>query len=878
MAPKVRFWNVVASFSLLAGALGALPGCGGGGGDSSDHLERPVVRSFSPFVSPINFNTSTLTQNPTFTNGTLTVSTDTSVYPPGAVDWSDPANPAKPALTGLRYQQEEWRSNLTGARVAPGTPGSTNYGAFGRIVIYFQKGTDIDPASILSSDPADPLDHNALLVTKYTPGVGNEILPISGITIENVAPRNAAGRVLVEEGPRIVLKPANFARVGLGNPPIPLADGQYTVRVGTQVRNSDGDSLNPGPVFMTFTVGLSDGVSPFVVNTDPADQQTGVGAGVPPPAPPTGVGASQIADVRTNIFGATSPDIRIEFSEGIRAVSVNEQNIRVEKAGQNPFVLAPAPNFPQLKSQTDGETLPSNGHEVIFRVDPLTGGLPFQSAIQVTVVGLWDNEANQLANPLQPDNSSPIQDLAGNGMELSKVFTFFTIAPPDVPQNPFPEYAIWWSAIDRVGCIDTINQVDLANQFNGTVFPQGVPRNVLPAFTDTVSTSQNIPGFRPTEMIIDQRTSAALCSSFVYVMSPTSGQIVIVNTRTSLPVALINTPTPGGIAGQFAPDGANVLLVTNSSANTITIFDFSNITPGTAFLNGPIFIQRVLPTGNTPRAITISDSAGGLLFPADWNRDGAATFGPSTPVVLWADFTDGVVNTYNLGAAAKSQSFALGANAAPNDVVLTPCFGLNPIMFGGISQGGLPNQGKVAYYVAGPGCVTGSANGARPDNIVGDLSGFDGPAGLDEVLSASQGNLLFVVAESGSQANRVSTLSTQVGAGNLPRVANTFTAVGANPTSIAHRPAWANPCIGPAFDGFPDCFHDTTPSCHYNGTEQDCVLFTLIDGTETVSQRLYICSSGASQITVVNMLTGSRDFYSPISIPGVTRVASTCSQ
>ena len=30
-----------------------------------------------------------------------------------------------------------------------------------------------------------------------------------------------------------------------------------------------------------------------------------------------------------------------------------------------------------------------------------------------------------------------------------------------------------------------------------------MPRNILPAFTDTVATAQNIPGFQPTELSVD---------------------------------------------------------------------------------------------------------------------------------------------------------------------------------------------------------------------------------------------------------------------------------------------------------------------------------------------------------------------------------------
>ena len=108
-------------------------------------------------------------------------------------------------------------------------------------------------------------------------------------------------------------------------------------------------------------------------------------------------------------------------------------------------------------------------------------------------------------------------------MELSFVFQFQTIAPPDLPQNPFPENSIWWSASDRVGTIDTINQQGLADQFNGTVFPFGVPENVVPQFTDTIANSTNIPNFDPFEINYDGRTNAATCHSWVYVQSRNTG-------------------------------------------------------------------------------------------------------------------------------------------------------------------------------------------------------------------------------------------------------------------------------------------------------------------------------------------------------------------
>ena len=106
---------------------------------------------------------------------------------------------------------------------------------------------------------------------------------------------------------------------------------------------------------------------------------------------------------------------------------------------------------------------------------------------------------------------------------------------------------------------------------------------------------------------MDGRTDGASCHTFAYIQSAQSGQVIVMNTRTSLPVAIINTPSPGGLTNQTGGGQAvNQLLVTNSSANTWTSFDVGNIMPGRQFLTGPIFVSEVEPTGNTPRAITIT--------------------------------------------------------------------------------------------------------------------------------------------------------------------------------------------------------------------------------------------------------------------------------
>ena len=782
----------IAGACLVVFAALLITACGGGS-SSSKHIQPPLVRAFSPFMSPIDFNT--LQQTPTFTDGALTVSTDPS-YP-------------------------------------------------GKIVIYFQSDTVLNPASVFTGGrPELGVDLSALSILRFIPGSGNVPLALADVTVEP---------------DRIICTPAV----------LPLVDGQYSVGVFKNIRNTDGKSLVDGPVFHSFTVGAADTVAPFVVTSDPANNEIGIGAGAPAPMPPSG--AADVAEVRTNIFGDTSPPVTVRFNEGIQSARVSISNISVIDAGIPPALIAagvnpsiaPAPTFPKLKSVSDGATLPSNGHEILWQADPNLGGFPFGTIIQVTVYGLYDTQASADAGG-DPDNAAPIADLAGNSMLVNYKFQFQTLAPPDLPQNPFPEYAVWWAAADRIGALDTVNQQGTADSFTGAVaYPFGVPRNVVPQFTDTVCNAQNVPGFEPTELSIDAVTNGGNCSTYIYAISPNSGQIVIVNSRTSIPVAIIDTPQPGGIGNNTGGAGAaNVLVVSNSSANTLTTFDVSNVTVGLTYLNGPIFIQNIMPTGNTPRAVSVSGSGA-------FNRDSGGG-GPPAPIVMWADFTDGVVNTAFLKSEGPVTSINLGPDSAPNDISMSPYLNPPGLWLAAISQGGLPGEGQVAYYISGPGGTTGISSGITADSIVGSLTGFDGPAGLDMVLPISP-TAWWAMAESGAEANRVQTLGLGTGSFNTPQIVETFEQVGANPVAVAHPTAWSRSmCID--FVGAP-WICSTNPGCWYNGTEQQ-----LTFPSAAPAQDLYICARGASQVTVVNMVTGLREFYSPVSIPGIRFIATPATQ
>ena len=55
---------------LFVGSLfAATAGCGGGGSPASNNVAHPLVRQFSPTMSPIDFSTGQA--NPTFTDGNL---------------------------------------------------------------------------------------------------------------------------------------------------------------------------------------------------------------------------------------------------------------------------------------------------------------------------------------------------------------------------------------------------------------------------------------------------------------------------------------------------------------------------------------------------------------------------------------------------------------------------------------------------------------------------------------------------------------------------------------------------------------------------------------------------------------------------------------
>lgn len=788
-------WQRVAKTAVALTVVGSVvTACGGGapGSPPENNIPHPLVRQFSPTMSPIDFDSGQA--NPTYTDGFLTQNTD----------------PAYP----------------------------------GKIVVFFNS-TQLDPATAFQGgDPGGSLDPNAVLIQQAT-------------SLGNVPLAAAPGGIQVLDD-RIIFTPATM----------PLPDGQYSVAIFGNLKSKDGDSVDKVPAFHSFNVGTVDSVPPIIVTTKPVNNATGVGAGVPAPTPPAGT--IGVTDVRTAIFGPTSPDIVIRFSEPIAATTVTPNTISVVDAsafvpgGGAPPAVPFAPGFPKLKSQMELSSLPSNGFEVVWRADPLTGGLPFGATVQVTVVGSDGGV-----------NGAPIADRSGNQLASSFVFQFQTIAPPKLPENPEPEYAIYWTTKDKFGVLDTVNQREIALTFLGQQ-TTAIQRNSIPQYTDTIATQKTLGiNFDPNEISVDARTDGNSCHTFCYVQSEKSGEIVIINTRTSLPVAILRTPGPGGLSNQTGGgQAANVLVATNSAANTFTVFDLSQIQPGLQFLTGPILISQVNSTGVTPRAIAISAPSTGA-----YNREGLLG-GPGIPLILYADYTDGVLNTANLGLTEAVTEMPLDKDSGPNDVSMTACVGLNPILFGAVSLGAgfVPGEGAVAYYIAGPGCQTGVSNNARPDFIVGTLKGFDAPAGLDNIFPWSPA-AIFAMAESGSTKNQIVTLALDSGSVN-PKVIRQFQ-TGSNPIAIAHPASWFSPLAAGWICqiGTPGCpargVAFTPPPCWYQQLTEQFPFQPDLSGAPALW--LYVCVRGAGRIEVIQATTGASDTPSRIPITGVRNVGSTSS-
>lgn len=211
--------------------------------------------------------------------------------------------------------------------------------------MFFEPGTVLDSASVFGGGNATlGIDLASLQILEFIPGTGN--VPL----------RSATGGVVVLDD-RIVFTPAV----------LPLANGQYSVGLFSKIRDKRGASLEPAPVFHSFTVGKADTIAPIVVTTSPVDHAQEVS--------PTGL------------------EITVRFTEAVGLSGRNAGSVRVVEGdgSEGARVVAPAAGFPRAHVEADG----SGGFRVDWRPErPLEGGRRYR----VTVSGWRDGSGNALGD------------------------------------------------------------------------------------------------------------------------------------------------------------------------------------------------------------------------------------------------------------------------------------------------------------------------------------------------------------------------------------------------------------------------------------------------------------------------------------------------
>jgi hypothetical protein len=257
----------------------------------------------------------------------------------------------------------------------------------GRVVIAFPRGSLPDRASLSFAEGASAVDPAAIQFLRFVPGTGNIPVPVA-VTVDG-------SRILLQPLPPYALRDAD------GELRTALPNAQYHVAVFPKVRDATGRPLLARAAFLSFTVGASDDVAPFVVTTSPVNH-----------------------DTRTT----DSPgEVVIRFSEAVDGEALARDAVRARDVGA--FVpgsarapeVPPAPGYPRVRAG-------SGGHEVVWRVDPRAGGFASGTEVEVTVEGGAENPA-------------AIRDVSGNPMAQSFRFTFRTPPPPDLPARAPAEEA-----------------------------------------------------------------------------------------------------------------------------------------------------------------------------------------------------------------------------------------------------------------------------------------------------------------------------------------------------------------------------------------------------------------------------------------------------
>jgi hypothetical protein len=723
----------------------------------------------------------------------------------------------------------------------------------------------LDPTSVINPDPADPqgtrnvrlfyfdtmqgpFDRTKPVVPGVNPPGANRLLNAQTILTSTN-----------QENDTLIIRPTGFTATN------PMPEGQYSLIVERGVRGADGDGMKGQEYFFSYRVG-EDNLGPTVVESVPAPGQENV----PPDS-----------------------EIRITMSETILASTVNNQTILVnyQPAGAAQPVNIPGTwytdggngpgnNFPCIQLDQNGNpgftgVSPRNGADLVFRPavdqfpvnmtsedpnDPFCSlitdpprkgntGFPLGQAITVSFVtqgvGVSDTAQNQI--PAGSPNTS---------------FTFQTTPLPAPVFAPSTDGAVYFADTVGVGAID----VDPARTpYSVGPNPARQPNTVVTSGQGPAQQIVRVPVPDLVDMTTDTRTYSAF---YTFICSPSSpsmfngvlyacsasrggGEVVVIDTFNMVAMGRFGTPSPGGI-GLTAFGSANTntnagrACVSNFSANTVTVFDISDV----KWFTGPTLFATQSALANAvilgSSQLILSESDFTRVFPTQ--RVGAGVTSPPGPPVIGtlnvgvgptkvkitglpnslgvysppfcyspiltsnlivcsanagestADFSE--LTNLNQSAAIEPDLDGVNLSSQPTDVTWAPLdiqqTGSYFFFIAGV--GGTVELFATGFLSNAPSVKPNSSSSTAPNKIINNISGFSQPTALQWITSGTARGpnngytIAALVAETGE--NRLQQVGVTSLFPNLFQVTNSNHTAGLGPVDITGDPAAAqfSPC------------------------------------------------------------------------------------
>ncbi len=481
----------------------------------------------------------------------------------------------------------------------------------------------LDPTSVINAEPGDPQGTRNVRLFHFDTDQGP--FDPNQPRVPGVNPPGA--NVLV--GATTVLTSTNMANDTLIMRPTgvsssnPLPEGQYSVIVELGVRGADGDGMKGREFFFFFRVG-QDNLGPVVVTSVPAPGERDVD--------PTS-------------------EIRITMSETILASTINVTTLSVTYQPAGALTPVPIPG----EWFADGGNGPGNNlanRQLDFNGRPgFTGSSPRNGVDLVFRPNLIAFPVNMIANPCGANpptkgnrgfplgqvvqvqfavGGSGIQDTASNSIPTGSpntTFTFETRSGSDPVFAPHTDSAIYYGDTIGIGVID----VDpTRTPYVGGPNPARLPDSVVTRGTGPAPQVVRVPIPDLVGMAVDSRPYSAFYN-FGCTIPPTGptiargrmmmglvfaasaslggGEIVVVDTYDMDALGRFGTPSPGDVA--ITAVGLNArLVVSNFSANTVSVFDVGNVMwAGPTFFGSQNSLSTAVANGQATLLLTEADFA-----------------------------------------------------------------------------------------------------------------------------------------------------------------------------------------------------------------------------------------------------------------------------